>query len=100
LEVTVLTRKTSVAPSGATSHPHHSREPNPKHHHEVSKINHIQTDFSESELQAHLKNSDAVICCFTGSDIHLTNSIVDAARLGFIPPITEYSSINTRIVRY
>jgi hypothetical protein len=54
---------------------------------------HVQTDFSASELGTHLTNIDTVICTFTGSDIHLTGAIIDAASKAavklFIP--SEYS---------
>jgi hypothetical protein len=54
---------------------------------------HIQTDFSSSDLVTHLNETETVICVFTGSDIHLTSSIIDeSSKAGvklFIP--SEYS---------
>jgi NmrA-like family len=50
-------------------------------------------DFSSSDLVTHLTKTETVLCAFTGSDIHLTSSIIDASsRAGvklFIP--SEYS---------
>jgi hypothetical protein len=80
------------------SHDHahtHDHEPNHSHHHQNghSDLTHIQTDFSTSDLEIQLKNTSTVICAFTGSDIHLTDSIIDAASKAgvklFIP--SEYS---------
>jgi hypothetical protein len=96
--VTVLTRETSVSLNGLSSHSHnHDHE----HQHGDSQITHIQTKFSESELEFHLSNTDAVVCCLTGSDIHFTGAVVDAAsKVGiklFIPSEYGLDTSNAKV---
>ncbi|KAF2490247.1 hypothetical protein BU16DRAFT_147407 [Lophium mytilinum] len=88
IKVTVLTRKTTV--SLPLSSGHHSHD-STNHPHD-SEILHIETSFSASELQTHLRENDTLICYLTGSDLHLTADLIDAATAAgvktFIP--SEY----------
>jgi hypothetical protein len=103
--ITVLTRETSVSLTGASSHSHnhhdHAHEHNHERQQEDSKITHIQTKFSESELESHLHNTDTVICCLIGSDVHLTSPVIDAASKAgtklFIPSEYALDTSNAKI---
>jgi hypothetical protein len=93
LEITVLTRETSLVLELPAPHSHeHVHHGHQNGHEQASKITHINTSFSEIEVKAHLEGQDAVICILTGSDIHLTPLLITAAsRSGakvFIP--SEY----------
>jgi NmrA-like family len=64
-------------------------------------MTHIQTSFSPSELESHLANTDTVICTLTGSDVHLTPSIIDASSKAgvqlFIPSEYGLDTSNPKI---
>jgi hypothetical protein len=80
LEITVLTRETSLALEPPAQHsPEHIHHGHQNYHERASKITHINTSFSEIEVEAHLEGQDAVICILTGSDIHLTTLLITAA---------------------
>ena len=98
LQITVLTRQTSVniLRSNGQSHDHvhdHDNDHCHNYQHDHADLTHVQIDFSEFELEIHLSKTNTVICVFTGSDMHLTHSIIDAAAKAgvklFIP--SEYS---------
>ncbi|KAH6724489.1 NmrA-like family-domain-containing protein [Leptodontidium sp. MPI-SDFR-AT-0119] len=104
LEITVLTRQTSISipASGSDSHSHsHGHNGTTSEHHHASEATHIQTDFSESELQAYFKGVDTVICTLTGSDLHLSGPLVDAAAAAgvkfFIPSEYGLDTSNSKI---
>ncbi|PVH86459.1 hypothetical protein DL98DRAFT_510523 [Cadophora sp. DSE1049] len=105
LELTVLTRQTSISvPSSGSdshSHSHHHNETTNGHHH-VSQVTHIQTDFSESELQKHFQGVDTIICTLTGSDLHLSGPLIDAAPAAgiklFIPSEYGLDTSNSKII--
>jgi hypothetical protein len=80
LEITVLTRETSVAVDLPTSHSHNRTHHGQQNGHiHISKFIHVTTSFSETEVKAHLEGQDTVICILTGSDIHLTPLLITAA---------------------
>ncbi|KAN0106857.1 hypothetical protein V8E51_009733 [Hyaloscypha variabilis] len=94
LEVTVLTRETSVGITSSNGHSHsHDHGHDHKHQNENSRPTHIETNFSATELETHLADTSTLICAFTGSDIHLTSAVIDASSKAgvkiFIP--SEYS---------
>lgn len=64
----MLTRETSI-----------TFEKSNGHHHHPTEVSHVQTSFSLSELVSNLSGKDAVVCCFEGSDLLLTSSIIDGA---------------------
>ncbi|KAG4440328.1 hypothetical protein IFR05_004180 [Cadophora sp. M221] len=104
LEITVLTRQTSISvpTSGSSTHSHsHGHNGTANGHHHASEATHIQTDFSESELQAYFKDVDTVICTLMGSDLHLAGPLVDAAATAgvklFIPPEYGLDTSNSKI---
>lgn len=88
--------------NGWSSHSHnHDHEHNHKHGHEDPKISHIQTKFSEEDLQSHLNDTDVVICCLTGSDIHFAGPVIDAASKAgvklFIPSEYGLDTSNAKV---
>jgi hypothetical protein len=108
LQITVLTRKTSVniLRGRGQSHNHvhdhdHDHAPSRNHQHDHSDLTHVQIDFSGSELETHLSNTNTVICVFHGPDIHFTDSIIDAAAKAgvklFIPSEYSLDTANPRI---
>ncbi|CZR65959.1 uncharacterized protein PAC_15859 [Phialocephala subalpina] len=78
LSATVLTRETSISLPRHSSHSH-SHDHDPAHPHTGSEIQHIKIDFSFTELTKHFKSQDAVVCLFSGSDLHLSAMVIDAA---------------------
>ncbi|KAE9370043.1 hypothetical protein N431DRAFT_411126 [Stipitochalara longipes BDJ] len=96
LEVVVITRETSVDITSSNSHSHN-------HNHKIghSNLTHIQTDFSASGLETYLAKTSTVICALTGSDIHLTSSIIDASSKSgvklFIPSEYNLDTSNPKI---
>ena len=42
-------------------------------------VSHVQISFSHEELARILRGKEAIICCFTGSDIHLSGALIDVA---------------------
>lgn len=103
LEITVLTRQTSISvpTSGSVSHSHSHSQNGLNGHQHASESTHIQTDFSESELAKHLNGVDTIICALTGSDIHLSGPLVDAASAAgiklFIPSEYGLDTSNSKI---
>ncbi|KAF8852233.1 hypothetical protein BDZ45DRAFT_695265 [Acephala macrosclerotiorum] len=78
LSTTILTRETSIS---LLSHSSHSHSHNDDHAHfcTASEIQHIKIDFSVTELEKQLKGQDGVVCLFSGSDLHLSSMMVNAA---------------------
>ncbi|KAH7342470.1 hypothetical protein BKA65DRAFT_504176 [Rhexocercosporidium sp. MPI-PUGE-AT-0058] len=104
LEITVLTRQTSISipTSGSDSHSHpHSNNGTANGHHHGSEAIHFQTDFSETELQDHLHGVDTIVCTLTGPDLHLSGPLVDAASAAkvklFIPSEYGLDTSNSKI---
>jgi hypothetical protein len=86
LEVTFLTRETSISLRNIHSHTKHDHD---EHNHGIT---HIKTSFSEAEMKSALDGKDALICCLTGSDLHLSGPLIDAASLAGVKLIiaSEY----------
>lgn len=81
LEVTVLTRETTLSIPIPTAHAHaNTGRRNSVIPPTTSRIWHIQTSFAETELASLLKGKETVICCLTGADVHLSVSLVEAAQ--------------------
>jgi hypothetical protein len=102
LEITVLTRETSLALELPTPHSHeHVHHKQQNGHKHASNIIHIKTSFSETEVQAHLRGQDTVICILIGSDIHLTPLLITAASSSgvnlFIPSEYGLDTSNPKI---
>ena len=100
----VLTRQTSISVSSSSvdSHSHtHGHNGTTNRHHHSSEVKHIQTDFSDSELQSHFKGVETVICTLTGSDLHLSGPLIDAASTAgiklFIPAEYGLDTSNAKI---
>lgn len=93
--MTVLTRETSVSIIDAHSHSHGDAN---DHSHLIS---HIKTSFSDSDLKSALEGKDALICILTGSDLHLSGPLVDAASSAgiklFIPSEYGLNTSNSKI---
>lgn len=71
--MTILTRETSVSIIDSHSHNHDNEN---GHSHLVS---HIKTSFSDTDLKSVFEGKEALICVLTGSDLHLSGPLVDAA---------------------
>jgi hypothetical protein len=102
LEITVLTRETSLELELSVPHSHdHVHHGHQNGHKHASKITHIKTSFSETEVRAHLEGQDTVICILTGSDIHLSPLLITAASASgiklFIPSEYGLDTSNPKI---
>ncbi|KAG0648775.1 Phenylcoumaran benzylic ether reductase TP77 [Hyphodiscus hymeniophilus] len=81
LEVTVLTRETTIKVPIPHAHTHAGNglqnSGNPP---TTSWIAHVKTSFAEPELTSLLEGKETLICCLTGIDIHLSPDLIAAAQ--------------------
>jgi hypothetical protein len=87
-DITVLTRETGVTLPNGHSHGSHESNDNGKlsdahqtvQHTYHNQITHIKTAFCDTELKNAFEDKDVIICCLSGSDLHLSAALINNAK--------------------